>query len=325
VKAAVIAAAGAAPVHADFADPEPAEGTQIVELVGSGIHQLVRSLAAGRHYGSDRVYPMIPGVDAVARTADGDLIYTGFVTPPHGTMAERMRVPGGLPLPAGADPLRVAAGINPGMSSWLPLTSRERELRARDAELDTVLVLGATGVSGTLAVQNAVLKGAKRVVAVGRDAKKLARAERLGAGATATLSGDVESDASAIAAALDGATPTLVLDYVWGAPAQAAFRALGRAGLTADDADISYVEVGAMAGAEAALPASLLRSRNIRLSGSGAGAVSIADVMSLVPVYMDLIAAGEVEVPMRAVPLSRVGEAWELAGRGGDRVVVIPD
>lgn len=73
---------------------------------------------------------MIPGVDAVARTSDGELVYTGYPVPPYGTLAERISVPAGmrLVLPPGADPVPVAAGLNPGLSSWLPLTARVREV-----------------------------------------------------------------------------------------------------------------------------------------------------------------------------------------------------
>lgn len=324
MKAAVITSSDDAPTYRDFAEPPVAEGNQLVDLVGAGIHQIVRSLATGHHYGSAREYPMIPGVDAVARTAEGELIYTGFTTAPYGTLAERISVPGGLPLPADADPVRVAGGMNPGMSSWLPLDARRRELGG-DRGLGTVLVVGATGMSGLLAVQNARLLGAERVVGVGRSAIGLARAREFGAAATAALTGDGMADTAAIASALDGEAPTLVLDFLWGAPTEAVFRALGRSGLAEDDADISYVQIGAMAGPDAALPGALLRSRHLRVHGSGAGSQPLAEVMAQLPVYMGHLASGAVTAPVRALPLSRIGEAWEAAGRGGDRIVVVPD
>src|ERR1700691_4714581 len=110
MKAAVITSPGATPEYADFADPGAADGRELVELVAAGIHPVVRSLASGRHYGSAGVWPMIPGVDAVARTGDGELVYTGYPVPPYGTLAEWISVPGGmrLRLPAGADPVPVA-------------------------------------------------------------------------------------------------------------------------------------------------------------------------------------------------------------------------
>jgi signal recognition particle GTPase len=106
--------------------------------------------------------------------------------------------------------------------------------------------------------------------------------------------------------------------------AQSASHALARRGMEEDNADVSYVQIGSMAGPEAAVPSSLLRSRRIRISGSGAGSASMAEIMEQLPGYMQHIADGTVTVPARAVPLSRVADAWAAAGNGGDRVVVVP-
>lgn len=223
MKAAVVHRPGESPRFDDFGEPVVTEGRELVELVASGIHPLVRSLAGGQHYGSSGVYPLIPGVDAVARTADAVLIYTGYVEAPYGTLAERMAVPGGmrLPLPDGADPVAIAGGLNPGLSSWMPLQARMAEA----GSLGTIVILGATGTAGVLAVQNARLLGAVRVIGAGRSPAGCDRAA--GAGAeTVTLTGGQDKDAAALAAALNGDVPAMVLDYVWGAPAQAMFAAL---------------------------------------------------------------------------------------------------
>lgn len=90
------------------------------------------------------------------------------------------------------------------------------------------------------------------------------------------------------------------------------------------DADIVYIQIGASAGPEAAVPAALLRSRRIRISGSGAGSASVAAILQQVPIYMGLIADGHIEVPTRTFPLSRVGEAWQASVESGTRVVVVP-
>jgi NADPH:quinone reductase-like Zn-dependent oxidoreductase len=327
MKAAVLHSPDGTPEWADFDDPPVPSGRELVELVAAGIHPVVRSLAANRHYGSTGTYPLIPGVDAVARTADGRLVYTGYVQPPYGTLAERMAVPTAmkLPLPDGAKPESVAGGLNPGLSSWMPLRNRQSEAGA----LGTVLILGATGMAGLLAVQNARLLGADRVIAAGRDQARLARAEAYGATtvplpAAPCAAGARDATATALADALGGTAPGLVLDFVWGAPAEAAFAALSRRGLEEDDADISYVQIGALAGAEAAVPSALLRSRRIRISGSGAGSASVEALMTELPGYIQMIADGRVEVPVRVFALSAVSQAWAAAGGGGERVVVVP-
>jgi NADPH:quinone reductase-like Zn-dependent oxidoreductase len=321
VKAAVKHGPDDAPGYADFREPVVTGGREIVDLVAAGIHPVVRSLAEGRHYGSAGAWPLIPGVDAVARTADGALIYTGYVEAPYGTLAERMAVPATMRqvLPEGADPVRIAGGLNPGLASWMPLQAR----LADTGKLGTVVVLGATGTAGVLAVQNARQLGADRVIGAGRSPAGLERAAQAGAAAVA-LTGDRETDAAALSGALDGTPPGLVLDFVWGAPAEAMFAALSRRGLGEDSADVAYVEIGALAGPEASVPAALLRSRRIRISGSGAGSASVSAIIAQLPGYMRLIAEGRVHVPTRTFPLAQIAEAWTAARDSGTRVVVVP-
>lgn len=322
MKAAVVSDPDASPKYGDFPDPQVEEGYELVELVAAGLHPVVRSLASGQHYGSTGSWPLIPGVDAVARTTAGELILTGFVTAPYGTFAQRMAVPKQMriALPTGADPVKIAAGLNPGLSSWLPLNARASDVRA----LDTVLILGATGMAGLLAVQHARMLGATQVVGVGRNPAALRRAEQFGATSVA-LTSDPHSDAAALVHALHGTSPAIVLDYLWGSAAQIAFAALAREGLDEDAADIAYVQIGAMAGDDAQVPASLLRSRRIRISGSGAGSASIADIMRQVPLYMQRIADGEIDVPTTTFPLSAVAEAWSASTSEPSRPVIVPD
>jgi NADPH:quinone reductase-like Zn-dependent oxidoreductase len=306
MKAAILHAADSVPVYGDFDDPVPGERSEIVELVATGIHQLTRSVATGRHYSRGGAFPVIPGLNAVARTARGELVFTSSGPPPYGTFAERIASPAAMrfPLPpaaspgaepgtqAGAQPEAVAeavaAGVNPGMASWLPLKARQAEVarpgtelkagQAGAGSLGTVLVLGVTGVSGFLAAQNARLLGASRVVGAGRSQPGLERAAAAGAD-TVALTGDRDADAEALAKSLDGDTPGLVLD---------------------------------------------LRSRKITISGSGAGSVAAADIKGQIPVYIKLIAEGGVQVPFRTFLLSDVGAAWTASAQAGPRVVLVP-
>jgi NADPH:quinone reductase-like Zn-dependent oxidoreductase len=272
MKAAILRKPDAVPEYGEFADPGVDEGYELVDLVAAGLHPIVRSLAAGRHYGSTGSWPLIPGVDGVVRTANGELIYTGFVEPPYGTFAARMAVPKQMriTLPSGADPVKIAGGLNPGLSSWLPLQAHVGERGA----IGTVLILGATGIAGSLAVQHARLLGASVVVGVGRNPVALRRVAEFGA-TTVALTGEREADTEALVRALDGAAPSIVLDFLWASPAETAFAALARRGLEEDTANIAYVQIGATAGPDAAVPAALLRSRRIRISGSGAGSAPI--------------------------------------------------
>ena len=315
MRAAVITGPDVGPVCGEFSEPEVLPGYQLLDLVAAGIHQVTRSTAAGRHYGSAHRYPAVPGLDAVARTADGRLVYTGWPRAPWGTMAERMATPLALDLPAGADPLAIAAGVNPGMAGWLALSARREEVGA----LGTVVVLGATGMAGGMAVQSAFALGADRVVAAGRDPGEL---ERLAARGAVTVSLGSGDPAAGLAEAIGGVSPSVVLDFVWGPVAEAAFAALSRTGLEQDDADISYVQIGALGRRDAAVPAALLRSRHLKIVGSGAGSVSTERLMSELPRVMELIADGTLEAPHAVYPLQGVGEAW--SHRGPARALVVP-
>jgi NADPH:quinone reductase-like Zn-dependent oxidoreductase len=320
MKAAILNSADSVPVYGDFAEPEAGPGTEIVDLVAAGIHHVTRSVATGRHYSSGGAFPVIPGLNAVARTAAGQLVFTASGKPPYGTFAERMPSPDAMrfPLPAGASPEAVAAGLNPGMGSWLPLQARLAETE----KLGTVLILGVTGITGYLAAQNALLLGAEHVIGAGRSESGLERAAARGA-RTVALTGEPDADAAALAALLDGG-PTLVLDFVWGPVAGTAFRALASGKFGEDDGEIKYVQIGALAGPDAAVPSALLRSRRVTISGSGAGSVSGTEIKAQVPRYIELISNGSVDVPFRTFPLSDVGTAWTESATSGPRVVVVP-
>lgn len=315
MRAAVITGPDVAPVVTDFPEPTAEAGETVVDVVAAGIHTVVRSRATGRHYSSDGRYPLVPGVDAVVRTADGGLRYAGFVRPPWGTVAERAAVPIGLPLPAGIDPVAVAAGMNPGLSSWLPLTQRA----ASPAGLDAVLILGVTGVAGQLAVQSARRLGARCVIGVGRDAGRLAQAARLGADPIPV------ADAPAVlgdrlAQVLATHPSLLVLDYLWGDVAELTWAALSRQDGSQDVADIAWRQIGARAGERAALPAALLRGRRLTLSGFGLGGTPVAEIAAGASGFAEAIADGGVRVPTRAFPLDQVAQAWNFAG--AERAVV---
>jgi NADPH:quinone reductase-like Zn-dependent oxidoreductase len=325
MKAAILRSADSMPVYGDFDKPRAevaGEGGEVVEMVAAAIHHVTRSVASGRHYSRGGVFPSIPGLNAVARDARGTLVFTSSGPPPWGTFAEQIPSPEAMrfPLPDGARPEAVAAGVNPGMASWFPLTAWQAEAGG----LGTVLVLGVTGMSGFLAAQNARLLGAARVVGAGRSEPGLERAAAAGA-ETVRLTGERVADAQAIASALGEKTPSLVLDFVWGPVAETAFAALSGQAFAEDGPETRYVQIGALGGPEAAVPSALLRSRRLTISGSGAGSVPAATIRAEIPRYIQLIADGSVRVPYRTFPLSDVAAAWAESAESGPRVVLVRD
>ena len=191
MKAAVIDSPERGPRFADFAEPVIGDGETLIEVTAAGLHPIVRMLASGEHYGSQGTLPMIPGIDGTGRSPDGTRVYFGGVRPPYGPMAQRAAAPFVLPLPDGLDEVTAAAIINPGNGAWLALTRR-----AALQPGETVLVLGATGASGRIAVALAARMGAGRVIAAGRNRGIL---DQLGATATVALGGP--DDAAALAGA----------------------------------------------------------------------------------------------------------------------------
>lgn len=179
-------------------------------MLAVGLHPRVRSAADGSHYTSDGTLPLIPGIDAVGRTAQGELLYFVASDGALGTMAEQAVVDRrrAVTLPPGTDPVAVAAAMNPGMSSWVALRSR---IDFRPG--GSVLVMGATGNAGQLAVQIARHLGAARVIGAGRDPRRLDLLKSLGADDVISLDGD-ESD---VADRLGGAAGDVdvVIDYLW--------------------------------------------------------------------------------------------------------------
>lgn len=312
MKAAVVTDFEQAPHYGDFPAPVADESHQIVSVLAAAVHQIVRSKASGRHYSSTDVLPLVPGVDCVARTADGRRIYTGGTDEPYGTLAELAPAPLGweVPVPDALDDATAAAIVNPATSSWLPLAPL---LEARPGA--TVLIHGATGVSGLLAVQVANALGAGRVVAAGRSASGLNAAQQRGADAVLVL--DEPLAPQLAEAAPDGVD--VVIDYLWGERTRDLLLAL----LPGDRAPgdfLDLVEVGAVAGPLLALDASWLRSRPLRISGSGLGSVGPKAMFGAVGGVLRAAAEDRLSIDFVARPLAEVADAWTSA----DRLVLIP-
>ena len=186
MKAAVLEGIGKTPKCEGFEEPEAGEGEALVRVLAASLKPVDRQLAAGTHFASPREadLPLICGTDGVGTLEDGTRVFFGGCRRPFGAMAELSVVPRAFcfPLPPGMSDETAAALANPGVSAWLSLTHR-----AKLAGGESVLVLGATGVTGQLAVQIAKLLGALRVVGVGRNERVLARLGDLGADATIQL------------------------------------------------------------------------------------------------------------------------------------------
>jgi NADPH:quinone reductase-like Zn-dependent oxidoreductase len=319
MNAAVVSSFDEPPHYRRFDVPQPKDDDEfLVDMLAIGLHPRVRSGAAGTHYTGTRTLPMIPGIDGVGRRSDGKALYFVSDDDVLGTMADRavVRASRAIELPDGADVATVAAALNPAMSSWVALRRR-----VPIEPGGSVLILGATGNAGTMAVQVAKLLGAGRVVGAGRDRTRLSALGAAGADAVVQLTDDTEATAHALAS--EAAEVDIVIDYLWGGPAEGAIVAL-LTERTDRSRSMNWIQIGAMAGPTIELPSVALRSANFRLQGSGQGAVSPAVYQAELPSLVDAINAGSIAVTANRRPLAEVERVWMQADAPGERTVLVP-
>jgi NADPH2:quinone reductase len=306
VRAAQIRELGAIPEVVDVGAPDG----DVVEIATVSLNPIDINIANGRFYGGHPPLPYIPGSEAVGRR-NGALVYVfggGMGVARDGVLAERVAVPEGasFELPAGVDPgLAVACGIA-GVAGWTPVT-RVAEVR----EGDRVLVLGATGTVGSVALQAAKLSGAARVVGAGRNREKLERLRGLGADEVVELDGD--DLATRFKEACGGDGPTVIIDPLWGVPAAAATDAAAPGA--------RLVNIGQSAGPEATLTSANVRGKQLRVFGhSNFGMTAEARRET----HLELLAevqAGRVVLDVERFPLDRVGDAWQAQAAGAKTIV----
>ena len=320
MNAAIVSALGSAPRYGSFEEPIAGEGESIVTVSAAGLHPIVKALVAGTHYGSTGELPFIPGVDGVGRLPDGSRVYFGISRKPFGTFAERAPTARAmwLPLPEGIDDVTAAGIANPAMSSWVALT-----VRAKFVAAESVLILGATGVAGRLAVQVAKRLGARRVVAAGRNPRVLDELKGLGADAVISLDQEHDALVSAFRREWAEAGVDVVLDYVWGHPAEAAIASISQKGLQKAAARVRFVQIGESAGSTVSLPAAALLSSGLELLGSGFGSASLAQIWAGLAEFFASAVKEPFQFEVRAVGLRDVESVWNGAEREA-RVVIRP-
>ncbi|SEW54284.1 quinone oxidoreductase family protein [Chitinophaga arvensicola] len=317
MKAAIVTPPAGIPQYGFFEDPVAGENEQLIRVKAAAIHPVAKSVAAGRHYSAaEGAHPFIAGVDGVGTLADGTRVYFGGMRKPYGTMAELSIVSQGFsaPLPAGISDTTAAAIFNPAMSSWLALTHR-----AQLQPGETVLILGATGVAGKLAVQVAKLLGAGKVIAAGRNQTALDQLYALGADECISL----EQSPEALIKAFATQPYDVVIDYLWGAPVTALITAITGKSMTKEAPRTRLVQVGAMAGDPISLPSAALRSSRLEIMGSGGGSVSMEAIFASFPAIMEHAAAGRLTIEAIEMPLEEVSAAWTRETNGG-RIVLVP-
>jgi NADPH2:quinone reductase len=315
MRAAILREYDATPELGEFDDPTAGDGAVVAEVLAAGLNPVDIRKAAG-------VFPLAPkpplpsvaGWEGVARLEDGSRVYFVDPPPPHGALAERtlVVVSATHPVPEGVDDgVAVALGIA-GLAGWLALT-----WSAKLREGESVLVLGATGTVGQVAVQGAKLLGASRVVAAGRNEAALARAAGLGADATVRLGGEDLAERFKEAAG-DAGGFDVIVDPLWGEPGVAAMEASKRF--------TRHVALGQSAGMHASVSVATVRNKPVTIVGHTNYAIPFEDQQAAYVEMCEHAAAGRLEADVEATPLADVATAWERlrTGSPGTKLVVVP-
>jgi NADPH2:quinone reductase len=310
VKAAILDEHGATPRYGDFEEPQPADGAVVVEVQAAAIHHLDLHKATGTFYLGPPPLPSAVGTDGVG-TARGRRVYFDEIVQPFGSMAERAlaREDALFDVPDDLDDAVAAALGNTALGAWLALTWRS-DMTAGE----TVLVLGATGAVGGIAVQAAKVLGAGRVVAAARASDRLDGTLDRGADAVVDLDSD---DLPAAIRDAAGGDVDLTIDTLWGEPAMAAMQVASR--------HARHLQVGQVAGLEITLSAPAIRSRSLDVRG-----FSVAHPPAEVKReghrrLIEHVQRGDIVVDVERVPLAEVAGAWERQRRsaGGPKLVLM--
>ncbi|MGR7260051.1 quinone oxidoreductase family protein [Klebsiella aerogenes] len=301
MKAAVVFDLNEGPIWADFTEPQPAAGYTLIDVRAAAISHVVKGRASGRHYSFDGTLPFVVGIDGVGMTSDGQRVYFAFPSAPFGSMAQRAPVAlqNCLPLPDALDDISAAAMANPGMSAWAALVKR-----AQFQAGETVLINGATGSAGQLAVQIARYLGAKKIIATGRNTQALAA---LAADECIDLTADEQTLNAQFAAASAGQID-VVVDYLWGRSAELLLPILAK--YTPGDKPVRYVQVGSLAGADIGLNGAVLRAAPLQLMGSGIGSLSMPQLLAATGEMLQAAVPGHFTIATTPLPLRDVAAAW---------------
>jgi NADPH2:quinone reductase len=320
MKAAVLHELGKAPRFEDFAEPTPGNEEALVRVRAASLKSVDKQLASGSHYASPRELPVICGTDGVGILEDGTRVFFGGPRRPYGAMAERTVAPRAFcfSVPAALDDATAAAVPNPGVSAWLSLTHR-----AKLAPGETVLILGATGVTGKLAVQIAKLLGAKRIIGAGRNEQVLKGLRELGADVTIQLNQAEDSLKAAFAREAAETGFDVIIDYVWGRPTEILLAAITKSEFAISTKEMRLVQVGENAGPTISLPAAVLRSTPLTILGT-AGIPSREVLVDAMQQVMARAARGELRIETERVPLADVERVWPCPEQAGRRIVLIP-
>jgi NADPH:quinone reductase-like Zn-dependent oxidoreductase len=321
MKAAVINQLGDIPKYEDFPDPVLKDGDVTVMVKAVILDYAVKALTAGIHFASKQFYPSLPavvGYSGIGSLEDGTLVSFRGVQPPYGAMTEKVAIPKAntTPIPPGITAEQAAVIPSAALSSLGPL-----KYVAKLQLGETVLINGATSVSGMLAVQIAKYLGAGRVVGTGRNPESGEKLRASGADAFINLNQPDEKVVEAIKKEA-GKGYDVILDYLWGHPAEVIINSFTPTELRLPGRRTRFVLIGGLAGQTAQISGQSLLTSGLEIYGMMAQTPPEARAEGIQLVW-DLIKQGKISMDIVKYPLKDIEKAWEL-DEHGKRIVMIP-
>ena len=322
MKAAVLHTFGETPKFEDFPDPPIGQGQLLVHVRAVALENIDKALANGSHFAAHQMLPQLPaivGLDGIGMLEDGRLVGFGGLKSPYGALAERTVIQEGyfVPIPEGVDAVTAAALPASALTALFPL-----KWGAKLQPGETVLINGATGVTGILAIQIAKHLGAGRIVCTGRHTETLQSLPQLGADAILDLKLPDDQLARSLAEEAEKGFD-VILDCLWGHPTEMIIKSLVPHQLGFAKRRVRLIQIGEMAGSTISLPADSLRTSGLEITGASAGLTpeTIGEGTNMV---WDWLRAGKLQLDIIRIPLSDIESAWQRTDLHGKRIVIVP-
>ena len=319
MRAVLVNAVTQPPTFGSFPIPTAGPTEVLVKVKASSVSGIVRLSATGALSAPGSPLPFIPGVDGVGHLVDqpSSRVYFAFPTSLRGALADIVAIPRSnvIPLPDGMSDVEAAALANPAVANWMALTRRTKLKKG-----ETVLINGATGIAGRLAVQIAKHLGAGRIIATGRNLQRLEEAKALGADEVIALDGTKEEMVGRFKAVIRSVD--VIVDYLWGPSAEQLITACINAGSRTEPARrIRFVNLGSTSGQAASIPAVAFRTNNLELVGSGLGSEPDSELIAAIGEAFSVVQGAGFRVETWTAPIEEVGTAW-TAPENGKRLVI---
>ncbi|SHF45019.1 NADPH:quinone reductase [Salegentibacter echinorum] len=321
MKAAVINKLGDTPKFRDFPEPEIQDNDQLLmTMKAAAVKNLDKLRASGSHYASHKELPAVVGMDGVGILENGKRVYAQGIT---GMVAEKavIRKDKYTPIPDNLDWNIAAAIPNAVLGAAMAL-----KIRGQIKPGQNVLINGATGVTGQMAVQIAKYYGANNITTTGRNQKNLEKTKRLGADQTVSLKENEQTIIEQLQEIHRKNPIDLVIDYLWGNPIELILTALKGGGLDNTTHKTRVVSVGTMAGETINLASGILKSSALEILGSGFGSLSEKELeeysQTILPKMFQLAAEGKLTMKLEEGNIENIEKLWDSKIGSGKRLVV---